>query len=103
MTVSDSDFQKFTATWLMSLDTHHLPYSVPFEREFFARLVQSGYRGILVLDDIHLNPEMKKWWQELQGGQQIHNYHCFDVTAIGHSTGTGLVDFSGKVEIVSAR
>lgn len=97
--VSDDEFMAYTGTWLISLDTHHLPYTRPFEREFFARLAKSGYQGLLFLDDIHLNPEMKKWWAELQENASSMNYRCFDLTAIGHSTGSGLVDFSGKVEI----
>ena len=101
LTVSDADFKDYTSTWLMSLDTHHLPYTVPFEREFLTRLVQSGYQGLLVLDDIHLNPEMKKWWQELLDQQDRLGYRCFDLTTVGHATGTGLLDFSGQVQIVN--
>lgn len=96
----DDEFKAYMSTWLISLDTHHLPYTVPFEREFFARLLQHNYQGVLVLDDIHLNDEMKKWWTEVKENADANNYRCFDVTAIGHYSGTGLVDFSGKVELL---
>lgn len=98
--VSDDEFAAYTATWFISLDTHHLPYTVPFEREFFARLAKSGYKGILVLDDIHLNEEMKKWWSELKENADSMGYRCIVLTAVGHFSGTGLVDFSGKVDVV---
>ena len=49
-------------------DTFHKPDTVPFEREFFQRMFDIGFRGILVLDNVHLmiNDEMKKWWKEFQ-------------------------------------
>jgi hypothetical protein len=102
LAIPDAEFLQYTSTWLISLDTHHLPYTVPFEREFFSRLTKSGYKGLLVLDDIHLNDEMKKWWAEVgASAASTQNYKLYDLTAVGHSTGTGLVDFSGRVRIVS--
>jgi hypothetical protein len=100
--VTDEDFNTYMSTWLISLDTFHEPYSHPFEREFFKRLAESGYRGVLILDDIHLNDEMKRWWAELQDNAQSMNYRTFDLTKIGHATGTACVDFSGKVELLSS-
>jgi len=87
-------------TWLILLDTFHWPYKLPFEREFFARLVDKGhFEGILLLDDIHFNPEMIQWWNEVKSNAEKYGYRVFDVTNMGHFSGTGLVDFSGKVEI----
>jgi len=101
LAVSDEDFRNYMSTWLISLDTHHLPYSYPFEREYLARLVamKPKYEGIMILDDIHLNPEMKQWWLELQGNATEWGFTTYDVTSVGHSSGTGLLDFSGKVTI----
>ena len=48
------------------LDTFHKPDTVPFDREFFQRMLDIGFSGILGLDDIYLNDEMKKRWKELQ-------------------------------------
>lgn len=86
-------------TWLMLLDTHHYPYSNPFEREWVARLCDAGYKGLLLLDDIHLNPEMKEWWEEVQRLQETRGYRAFDITHVGHKSGTGILDFSGRLKV----
>lgn len=89
--------QYLKEAWLIVLDTNALPDSDPFEREFFQRLLKEApdYQGLLLLDDIHANAEMEKWWQEVRNGATQHGYRVFDVTQIGHDSGTGLVDFSG--------
>jgi len=101
--ISEEDFQHYMGdTWLILLDTFHLPYTAPFEREWFQRLTSKlapKFEGIILLDDIRLNAEMKKWWVELKGSAAELGFRAFDVTAVGHLTGTGLLDFSGKVDI----
>jgi len=97
--ISDVELKKFLGTWFVMLDTFHYPYTRPFEREFFQRILEIGFKGILVLDDIYFNDEMKKWWKELQDNAEESGYMTYDVTEIGHNTGTGVVDFSGKVTI----
>jgi len=67
-----------------SSQLHRVPYII-------------GFKGILALDDIHLNSEMKQWWKEVQDGAERGGYHTYDISEIGHISGTGLVDFSGKV------
>jgi hypothetical protein len=106
LAVPDEEFRRYMATWLILLDTAHLPRTVPFEREFFRRLQAIGYRGLLLLDDIHLNDEMKEWWRELQAGAEGPPgadggppYRAYDVTAVGHTSGTGLVDFSSRLTV----
>eukprot|EP00984_Skeletonema_dohrnii_P026103 scaffold15397_cov89-Skeletonema_dohrnii-CCMP3373.AAC.3 len=99
--VSDEELKKYFATWFVMLDTFHKPDTVPFEREFFQRLLDIGFKGILGLDDIHLNDEMKKWWKELQDGAVVGGYTTYDISEVGHFSGTGLVDFSGKIVIKS--
>ena len=99
-------FIKFmNSTWLIFLDTNHLPYSKPFEREFFDRLMAMQYKGIVVLDEIHgagtFGGETERWWYELKDHAEERGYQCHDVTAIGHFTGTGIIDFSGKVKIIN--
>jgi len=86
---------------LIVLDTHHLPFTVPFERQFLWRLIALEYDGIVMLDDIHLNEEMERWWTELETDNNGH-YVMHDLTAIGHASGTGMLDFSHRVEIVGA-
>ena len=95
--VPDDDFKMYMDTWFVMLDTHHRPYTVPFEREFFKRLVESGYKGLLLLDDINEHDEMRRWWQEVQDGAAAGDYRTFHFTPVGHWSGTGFVDFSGKL------
>ena len=96
LTVSDVDFRRYMNTWLIMLDTFHEPYSVPFEREWIKRLVDAKFfKGILLLDDIHMNTEMKKWWKELKENADRDGYIVYDITKVGHASGTGLLDFSG--------
>jgi hypothetical protein len=99
--VSNREFRKYMSTWLIMLDTHHLPDSNPFEREWLNRLLQMGdFSGLVLLDDIYLNKEMKKWWKELEDKATERGYKTYDLTSVGHFSGTGLLDFSGKVKIV---
>uniref|UniRef100_A0A7S4QYG6 Uncharacterized protein n=1 Tax=Ditylum brightwellii TaxID=49249 RepID=A0A7S4QYG6_9STRA len=99
MKASNEELKKYLDTWFVLLDTFHQPDTVPFEREFFQRMLDIGFKGILCLDDIHLNHEMKKWWNEVQDGAEGGGYRTYDITEIGHYSGTGLVDFSGKVTV----
>jgi hypothetical protein len=65
------------------LDTYH---DGTFEKEFYDHLVSINYKGYLLLDDIHLNFEMKRFWGSI-------NKEKYDITNIGHITGTGVVYF----------
>ena len=81
------------------MDTHHFPETWPFEYEFLRLLGESGFRGVLMLDDIHLNPQMKRMWRRLASHEHgmmgfSVEYTARDVTALGHSTGTGVVDLT---------
>jgi hypothetical protein len=102
--IPDAEFQQYMATWLIVLDTFHDPYTNPFEREFLSRVVNMKspykFRGIMVLDDIGISDEMKRWWKELQDNAVQWGFVAHDLTSVGHDTGTGLLDFSGKVVIV---
>lgn len=102
LVVSDDDFQKYMTTWLIMLDTFHEPYSVPFEREWLKRLVDAKFfKGLILLDDIHLNSEMEMWWKELKENALHDGYIVHDLTKIGHASGTGLLDFSnGLVTVI---
>jgi hypothetical protein len=56
------------------------------EAAFFDALVAHGYTGIVVCDDIHLNPAMEQWWGSITQRKE-------DKTAEGHWSGTGIVYF----------
>lgn len=77
------DVEVLMAAPLILLDTFH---DGTFEREFYRALLDHAYRGVLVLDDIHLNPEMRSFWRDIPLPK-------VDVTPVGHWSGTGLVYF----------
>lgn len=68
---------------LISLDTAH---EGPFEHEFYQFLSASPFKGLLILDDIYLNEPMKAFWESITRQK-------FDITNLGHWSGTGLVVF----------
>ena len=49
-------------------------------------LVEGHYDGLLMLDDIYLNPTIQSFWEKI-GLEKI------DLTPLGHWSGTGLVRF----------
>jgi hypothetical protein len=63
------------------LDTFH---DGTFELEFLKHLENIKYTGILILDDIFLNEEMKLFWDGIPHPKK-------NLTHLGHSTGTGIV------------
>lgn len=65
------------------LDTYHDGF---FENEFYQFLRKNNYKGLLVLDDIHLNNPMREFWKRIEEPKE-------DLTDIGHWSGTGIVDF----------
>ena len=65
------------------LDTFH---DGTFEKQFYEYIESIGYSGYLLLDDIHLNTEMERFWGSITKEK-------YDITSIGHSTGTGVVYF----------
>ena len=64
-------------------DTFH---NGDFETEFVNYLTEIKYKGLVLFDDIHLNKEMQDFWD----GLKLEKY---DITEIGHFSGTGLVNF----------
>lgn len=70
---------------IILLDTFH---DGTFEKQFFDYLLSIDYKGCLILDDIHLNPSMEKFWREISGVVDKK-----DISNIGHWSGTGCVYF----------
>jgi hypothetical protein len=54
------------------------------EKLFYDWLIKINYKGLLLFDDIHLNNEMRAFWNNI-----IHKKE--DISHIGHITGTGVV------------
>lgn len=57
-----------------------------FEEVFYNHLKKIGWKGVLLLDDINLNEEMKNFWNSI-----VEEKH--DITYKGHWSGTGVVLF----------
>ena len=77
------DLNTLMSAPLIFLDTFH---DGTFEREFYQFLLEHGYKGMLLLDDIFLNDEMKSFWNDIKIPKA-------DLTAVGHWSGTGIVYF----------
>lgn len=82
------------------VDTAH---TGTFEWQIYEFLLNNNYKGFVIFDDIHWSVEMIEFWNK------IPNNIKFDITKIGHGeglgplgsvSGTGLVDFSGKVILI---
>ncbi len=59
------------------------PHDGTQEEIFSKKLLEIGYKGIVVCDDINLNQGMHDWWAMLPGLK-------LDLTTYGHFSGTGL-------------
>ena len=79
--LADNDL--ILASPFIMLDTYH---NGDFEQEFVDHLINIKYKGLVMFDDIHLNNEMSNFWNGLKNEK-------FDLTEIGHFSGTGLVIF----------
>jgi hypothetical protein len=67
------------------------------EMQFTNMLQNIGYKGYLICDDIHLpwSPPMDMWWNSI-------SVEKYDITDIGHTWGTGLVNYyqDGNIKII---
>lgn len=83
------------------LDTNHFPETQPFEYAFLKQMVHEGFSGLMLLDDINLNDEMKRLWKSCVSGDlfTLGRWNAYDLTDVGHNSGTGLLDFSKKLII----
>ena len=62
------------------------PHDGKFEKLFIEHLRAGKYKGLLMFDDIHLNDEMREIWASITEKK-------FDLTEVGHWSGTGLAIF----------
>lgn len=63
-----------------------IDHSGKTEQAIVDLLGRIGWKGILLLDDIYLNVEMRSFWSNIKQDK-------YDLTPIGHFSGTGLVEF----------
>jgi predicted O-methyltransferase YrrM len=75
-------------TDLICLDVAHDTFT---EQEVLTALKANNYKGLLFLDDIHLNKAMDDWWNSIDKG--LFNLPKYDVSKYGHWSGSGLVVF----------
>lgn len=54
------------------------------EKLFYDWLISINYTGLILFDDIHLNSEMKYFWENIKHKKE-------DISYLGHITGTGVV------------
>lgn len=73
----------FTNTPFIFLDTYH---DGVYEKIMYDHIKNTKWRGILMLDDIHLNGSMVEYWNSFTEEK-------YDITNIGHWSGTGIVIF----------
>jgi hypothetical protein len=84
MDINDENHEILKTAKLILLDID--PHDGIQEKKFIDLLININYRGYVICDDINLNENMKKWWDSIQ----IEKY---DITEIGHLSGTGVVNF----------
>jgi predicted O-methyltransferase YrrM len=70
------------------------PHDGDVEIRFIESLKRLNFRGMVIMDDIHINDGMRKFWRDIDVAK-------YDVSAYGHWSGTGLVVFDEtKFQIV---
>ena len=84
------DISVLSSARIIFLDVN--PHDGIKELDLLNKIRQSGFRGILLVDDIHLNKEMNAFWNSIPERKK-------DVTKYGHWSGTGIVYFSEEDEI----
>jgi hypothetical protein len=75
--------QRLLESPLIILDTDH---DGIFEQRLYLFLKENDYKGLLLLDDMHLNAPMIDFWSSISDSKE-------DITDLGHWAGTGLVEF----------
>lgn len=78
------DAPELLSSAMILLDTEH---DGTYETQVYDFLKNNHYKGLLILDDIHLNDPMKNFWRCIDMAKE-------DLTDIGHWSGTGAVDFA---------
>lgn len=80
--LNDENVELLLSSPFIMLDTAH---EGPFEYAFYSHLKKIGYKGLLLLDDINLNDEMRGFWKSIEEEK-------YDLTSKGHWSGTGIVN-----------
>lgn len=86
-----NDMDAISKSKLIVLDID--PHDGVEEQVIIDKLQDSGFKGLLVLDDIHLNGDMESFWESI-------SLPKLDVTKYGHWSGTGIVNFDCEEYLV---
>ena len=71
------------------------PHNGTMEYEFYMRLKEKGYKGLIVCDDIWYFKEMRdNFWLKIPTEEKV------DITSLGHWSGTGVISFVPRPDIV---
>jgi hypothetical protein len=71
------------------------PHNGTMEYDFYLKLKQKGYKGLIVCDDIWYFKEMRtNFWDRVPSNEKV------DITALGHWSGTGVISFVPRPDIV---
>jgi hypothetical protein len=71
------------------------PHNGTMEYDFYLKLKKIGYQGLLVCDDIWYFKEMRdKFWHLIPSNEKV------DITALGHWSGTGVISFRERPDII---
>ena len=76
--------ERLASAELIMLDTNH---DGSFENEAYRHFQDIGFKGLLFLDDIHLNAPMENFWKQITEPKD-------DISDLGHWSGSGIVDFA---------
>lgn len=88
--INDIEFIMKTNLVVLDID----PHDGDEETRILDALRKNGYKGIVVLDDIMLNEDMKAFWNAIPEKK-------YDVTKLGHWSGTGIVVFDpNNIDII---
>jgi hypothetical protein len=69
-----------------------------FEVKLLAWLRQMKYTGMLMRSNIYIDTAFREWWKNIkEGSDGVKRKH--DLSEVGHSTGTGIIDFEGGLEL----
>jgi hypothetical protein len=71
------------------------PHDGVQETEMIKFLEKNWKGGLLLLDDIRLNTEMNNFWNSIDE----NNHEKFDISDIGHVSGTGLINFNKAFKV----
>lgn len=82
------DIANIAKSQLILLDID--PHEGTEETKFVKLLQNAGFKGLMLVDDIKLNEGMRKFWE----GVELPKY---DLTELGHWTGTGLIVYDPEI------